>query len=43
MDGCEVWQRAQVVCFDFDGTVVKQETLEELADISGSRSEIELW
>jgi phosphoserine phosphatase len=38
-----VWKRIDVVCFDFDGTIIKQETLEELAELTGTRSEIEHW
>ncbi|XP_052779100.1 phosphoserine phosphatase-like [Mya arenaria] len=38
-----VWQRADVVCFDVDSTLLKDEGLDELAEFCGVGAEVREW
>ena len=37
----EIWQNASVICFDFDSTVIENESIGELAAFCGVQKEVD--
>ncbi len=39
----QVWRRADVVCFDVDSTLIKEEGIDGLAEFCGTGAQVKEW